>query len=75
MSDLSNKLVLTLLQLLLFIPRFDALVNIFAKAASSVLPNPVLRELISIIMKRPRDEVVDTTMAFMKSKCGPQQAM
>lgn len=67
--------ILISLQLLLSIPRLDALVSLFAKTTSSVLPKPVLRELISIVMKRPREEIIDITTEFMKSKCGPQQAM
>ena len=40
-----------------------------------LLPDSILRYLVKGLMGSPPEEVVDTTVAFLKSKQGVKQAM
>lgn len=67
-TDLSQR-VLSL------IPQLGVLASFLAALFTYLLPDPVLRYLINAAMRTPPDEVVDTTLAFLRSKRGVRQAM
>lgn len=68
--------VLTVYQRILsFIPQLALLASLLVALVTSLLPDPILRFLVGAAMGSPPDEVVDTTLGFLKSKRGVQQAM
>ncbi|RMJ23634.1 hypothetical protein PHISP_05484 [Aspergillus sp. HF37] len=63
-----------LTRILSFIPHLALLASLLA-ALVTYLPDPILRFLVGTAMRSPPDEVVDTTLGFLKSRRGVRQAI
>ncbi|KAL1953821.1 hypothetical protein VTO42DRAFT_2116 [Malbranchea cinnamomea] len=61
--------------LLNVIPYLDIVTGVIARTLTSVLPDSVLRQVVATVMRHPREDAINTTMAFLKSKCGVRQAI
>ncbi|KAL3469262.1 hypothetical protein BJX99DRAFT_268439 [Aspergillus californicus] len=61
--------------LLKTIPQLAIVVSFFARLLTMILPNVVLRAVVRAVMRSPPDAAVDTTSAFLKSRCGVRQAI
>ncbi|RJE18970.1 hypothetical protein PHISCL_08692 [Aspergillus sclerotialis] len=64
-----------LTKLLSLVPHLALIASFFATIFTVLLPDPILRYLIKGLMGSLPDEVLDTTLAFLKSKQGVKQAI
>ncbi|KAF4236755.1 hypothetical protein CNMCM8980_007060 [Aspergillus fumigatiaffinis] len=64
-----------LTRLLYFIPQLALVVGFLARVLATLLPGNLLHGLIKNVMGSPPDSAVETTAAFIKSKCGVRQAL
>ncbi|WEW56425.1 hypothetical protein PRK78_001868 [Emydomyces testavorans] len=67
----SGKTMTTLLN----IPYLHIIASLVAKGLMSLFPSPIVRRLIRYVLKGAPDDPVDTTIAFLKSRTGVQQAL
>lgn len=61
--------------MLSFIPQLAVVVGFLVRILTVLLPGSLLRSLIRFYMGSPRDNMVETTAAFLESGYGVQQAL
>ncbi|KAE8381371.1 hypothetical protein BDV26DRAFT_289432 [Aspergillus bertholletiae] len=64
-----------LTRMLSFIPQLALVVGFLVRILTALVPSSLLRTLIRFYMGSPRDNMVDTTAAFLESGYGVQQAL
>ncbi|PIG87686.1 hypothetical protein AARAC_000817 [Aspergillus arachidicola] len=64
-----------LTRMLSFIPQLAVVVGFLVRILTALLPGSLLRSLIRFYMGSPRDNMVETTAAFLESGYGVQQAL
>ncbi|PGH18288.1 hypothetical protein AJ79_00627 [Helicocarpus griseus UAMH5409] len=60
---------------LLYIPYLAVIASLLAKFLAFILPENVLRSMVGTVMGSPPESAVDTTVGFLKSRRGVEQAI